>query len=75
MQTIFYGSIYDDEKDSYKEVVEKQFKDCSENATKNKQEVVRWAFDVLVEDEIEKSKIQNFVNQCAKKYFPKVESV
>lgn len=75
IKTVFYGSLYDDEKSNYVEMVEVQFRECSASLKEKDVEVVSWAFDVLVKDEFDKNKIKSFVRLCAKKYFPGVLEV
>lgn len=73
--SVFYGSLYNDEIPIYKTKVEEQFKGCSEMAKKDRMTIAVWGFDVLVEDEEKKKEIENFVEQCAIKYFPGVPNV
>lgn len=82
MNSIFYGSIYDDEKKNYRKIVENQFYNCSKDAKEKGLNIVKWGFDVIVEDDryagkdiVTKEEIEKFVKKCAKKYFPGVESV
>ena len=70
-----YGSLYNDEMPIYKDKIEEQFKGTSEMAQEKGMTVVRWGFDVLVEDTEDKAKAQAFVNECAEKYFPGVKSI
>ena len=70
-----YGSLYNDEMSNYKEKIEEQFKETSEMARRENMTVVRWGFDVLVEDKEDKTRAEAFVNECAEKYFPKVKSI
>jgi hypothetical protein len=73
--SIFYGSLYDDEMPTYKEKIEEQFKGCSDHAKKEGLNIVAWGFDVLVKKSEDKKIAEDFVEECAKKYFPGVESV
>ncbi len=75
METVFYGSIYNDEADDYKKIVSEQFSGCAKQAIEKKMTVVKWAFDVLVENPEKKKEIQEYVNECAKTYFPNVSKV
>ena len=75
MKTIFYGSLYNNEFSTYKETIEEQFKHCAEKIKADGMELETWGFDVLVEDPDNKLIAQKFVQECAEKYFPGVQSV
>lgn len=79
-----YGSIYQDEMNNYKKVIEEQFSHIAENAKKQGLKIVRWAFDYVAQDRQGRAVPKNtiyekmaldFAKECAEKFMPNVESV
>lgn len=73
--TIFYGSLYEDEFPKYKEKIEEQFRHCAKMMKEKDLKVVTWAFDSLILDPVNKKIADDFVKECANIYFPGVPHI
>lgn len=71
----FYGCLYEEEKQDYKDVIEKQFRECKKRADMNGKEIMTWGFDCLLKDPIEKQIAISYAKECADKYLPGLADV